>query len=339
MTYKSLLKEALSLSNQEQSQLINELSKQSKKADYISGRREQIVNKQLGCPHCGSKKHYRYGKDKGSQRFKCNNCKKTFTEYTGTWIAGLHKKELINDYVELMHQELSLDKIKSTLHINKKTAFDWRHKILSSFRDTDKGKFTGITESDETFFLESEKGKPPQNRSPRKRGGKSSKRGINEEQVAVIVTADRKGSTDMTVATKGRITKKNIKDAIGSRLTKDTILCSDSHVSYKGFAKDLKLKHVALRSDLKQRVKNGIYHIQHVNSMHSRVKNWIESTFQGVGTKYLQNYLNWFQVKDSFKKSIAALNDMVEKSIMDCNALAKFRKIDQYYEKLIAMQI
>lgn len=339
MRYNAVLKEALSLSKEERSRLINDLKNESKQSDYIIVRREHLINKQIGCPHCGSKRHYCFGKDKGSQRFKCHECKKTFTEYTGTWIAGLHKKELINDYVELMHQELSLDKIKSALHINKKTAFDWRHKILSSFRDIDKEKFTGITESDETFFLESEKGKPPRNREPRKRGGKSSKRGINDEQVAVIVTADRNGCTDMTVAKKGRITKKNIKDAIGSRLTKDTILCSDSHVSYKGFAKDLKLKHVALRSDLKQRVKKGVYHIQHVNSIHSRVKKWIESVFQGVGTKYLQNYLNWFKVKESFKKSITALDDMVEKSIMNCKAIKKYRMMDLYYEKLFAMQV
>ncbi len=36
-----------------------------------------------------------------------------------------------------MVQEKTLDKIKVELEINKKTAFDWRHKILSSITDTD----------------------------------------------------------------------------------------------------------------------------------------------------------------------------------------------------------
>lgn len=338
MNYTALLREALTLSPEDQAKLINDLSKVTVKTDYISSRRAQLLNKQIGCPHCGSMKHYRFGKDKGSQRYKCNTCKKTFTEYTGTWVAGLHKKEYINEYIELMNQGLSLDKIKKALKINKKTAFDWRHKILSSYRDTDNENFAGITESDETFFLESEKGKQQKKRTPRKRGGKSSKRGISDDQVAVIVTSDRKGTMDMTVSTMGRITKKNIKDAIGSRLSKDTILCSDSHVSYKGFAIDLKLKHIALRSDLKQRVKDDIFHIQHVNSIHSRVKKWIDSTFQGVSTKYLQNYLNWFKVQENHKNSIAALNEMIERSLKDCNALIKFRKIDCYYTKLITTQ-
>ena len=57
-----------------------------------------------------------------------------------------------------MVQEKTLDKIKVELEINKKTAFDWKHKILSSISDTNDDEFTGITESDETFFLYSSKG-------------------------------------------------------------------------------------------------------------------------------------------------------------------------------------
>lgn len=89
----------------------------------------------------------------------------------------------------------------------------------------------------------------------RKRGGSSSKRGISGDQVAVIVTTDRKGSIDLSVATMGRIGKKDIQNAIGNRLSKGSILCTDGHVSYKGFAKDLNLAQVVLRADLKQYVK------------------------------------------------------------------------------------
>jgi len=70
----------------------------------------------------------------------------------GTWMAGLQKRDKIDDYLVLMHQEKSLDRIKEALSINKKTAFDWRHKILAALQDDDDDDFTGITESDETFF-------------------------------------------------------------------------------------------------------------------------------------------------------------------------------------------
>lgn len=139
-------------------------------------RRDILNNKQGECPHCNHTKYVKFGFKSGSQRYKCKSCNRSFTEYTGTWIAGLHHKDKIDDYLDLMVQEKSLDNIKVSLEINKKTAFDWRHKILSSISDTD-DEFTGITESDETFFLHSSKGIKVKNRKPRKRGGSSSKRG------------------------------------------------------------------------------------------------------------------------------------------------------------------
>src|SRR5690606_3317005 len=113
--------------------------------------------------------------------------------------------------------------------------------------------FTGITESDETFFLNSEKGREVISRESRKRGGSSKTRGIGSDQVAVIVTQDRKGVLDLTVATMGRLKKTDIENAIGGRIKPDqTVLCSDAHVSYKGFATDNKIEHHSLKGAIKQ---------------------------------------------------------------------------------------
>lgn len=301
-------------------------------------RRDILNNKQGECPHCGHKKYVKYGMDKGSQRYKCKSCKRNFTEYTGTWMAGLHKKDKIDYYLKLMFEEKSLDKIKETLEINKKTAFDWRHKILSSLSDIDIGDFTGITESDETFFLQSEKGKRVRYRKPRKRGGASKKRGVNQEHIAVIVTQDRKKELDLTVATKGRLKKIDIEKAIGDRLSQKTVLCSDSHVSYKGFAMDHNIEHHPLRSDLKQRVKNGVYHIQHVNSTHNRIKKWIENRFWGVSTKYLQQYLNWYRMKEMLKDSREITKEFAIQTAQDIKAYQKFKEIPINYQLLISSQ-
>ena len=56
-----------------------------------------------------------------------------------------------------MREEKSLDRIREKLKINKKTAYDWQHKILSGIEQLKEKPFQGITESDETFFLHSEK--------------------------------------------------------------------------------------------------------------------------------------------------------------------------------------
>ena len=132
-------------------------------------------------------------------------------------MSGIHKKDKIDAYMVLMSEEKSLDTIKSDLLINKKTAFDWRHKILASLSDVDKDDFTGVTESDETFFLDSNKGSKVKNRKARKRGGSATKRGINQHHVAVIVTMDRDKSLDLTVATKGRIMKEPLENVVQNK--------------------------------------------------------------------------------------------------------------------------
>jgi transposase-like protein len=304
-----------------------------------ASRRHILDNKMGGCPHCSHDKYVRFGIDKGSQRYKCKSCKRSFTEYTGTWLAGLQRKDIVSAYLDLMLQEKSLDKISETLGMNKKTAFDWRHKILAAFDNKDdKDDFTGITESDETFFLRSEKGMKVNGRKARKRGGKSNKRGISNDQVAVIVTQDRKSTLDLKVATLGRIGKLDIEKAIGNRIKKGvTILCSDSHHSYKGFAKDNEMEFHPVNASKGDRV-IGNYHIQHVNSTHNRIKKWIENTFWGVSTKYLQQYLNWHRVKESIKLRSDRANAFVEKTI-NIAALERFGQIQTQYEKLISMQL
>jgi transposase-like protein len=335
---RTQIKEALlSLSQKERAVLLAEIEKESElhSPKLLGQRRERLNNKIGNCPHCSSKKYRKHGKDKGSQRYYCNSCKKTFTEYTGTWLSGIHKKELVTDYLKLMEQELSLDKIKDNLSINKKTAFDWRHKILSGLEKTDQGIFKGITESDDTFFLHSSKGSKLHDRKPRKRGGPASKRGISNEQIAVIVTADRDTELDLSVATFGRIKKTDIDQAIGQRISNETILCSDSLPSYKGFAIDNEMEHHAIRANLKQYVKQKIYHVQHVNSIDRRLKKWIEYQFGGVSTKYLQKYLNWFKTKERLKQSNQFLTDFTCKSLEDITALNTYQEISQKYDDLL----
>jgi len=328
----------ITLSRKDRLDLIRDLERlEQSDTDLCLTRREQLDNKQGCCPHCQSNKYRKNGIDKGSQRYKCKNCGRTFTEFTGTWMSGLHKKELIGDYIKLMEQELSLDKIRVRLGINKKTAFDWRHKILSGLQQQDKTPFEGITESDDTFFRFSEKGSRNLRRKPNKRGG-TAKRGIHHDHVAVIVTADRATRTDFTVVSRGRIKKVDIEEAIGERVTQKTILCSDSHLSYKGFAVDKGLEHHPLRIDLKQRVSEGTYHIQHVNAIDSRLKRWLTGRFGGVSTKYLQKYLNWFQTKEMLSQSSTFISDFAERSLQDITAIRKFRSINDQFKKLCILQ-
>ncbi len=324
------------LSPDKQKDLLSELQnlKDGSEFELLEIRIKQLDNKQATCPRCGSIKYVKNGSSKGVKRYKCKSCKRSFTAFTGTWLAHIHKKDLLVPYLKLMKLDLSLDKIKKQLKINKKTALDWRHKISASVSEIENDVFTGITESDETFFLHSNKGSKNLDRKSRKRGKSVKKRGISDNQVAVIVSADRKKTMNVNVACLGRITKSNIEYAIGNMVGKQTILCSDGHVSYKGFAIDNSIEHHVLRADLKQYVKNKKYHIQHINSMHSRMKNWIDKKLLGVATKNLQGYMNWFHLKEKFRTS-EFITKIIVIGSTNVNAVKNYRSIEERYELLI----
>lgn len=74
-------------------------------------------------------------------------------------------------------------------------------------------------------------------------------------------------------------------------MLKISILCTDSHKSYIKFATDFNLDHKRIKAG---KHKEGIYHIQHVNSLHSNLKKWM-GRFNGIASKYISNYMQWFK--------------------------------------------
>jgi hypothetical protein len=111
----------------------------------------------------------------------------------------------------------------------------------------------------------------------------------------VVVAQDRKGNAiARKAAGTGRVKVEEIDAVIGRYIHPSSLLCTDTATNYKKFAKMKKLQHEPVNERQKQRVKKGIYHIQHVNNFHNRLKKWMER-FQGVATKYLDNYLYWFR--------------------------------------------
>jgi hypothetical protein len=94
------------------------------------------------------------------------------------------------------------------------TAFRWRHRFLASLAGDKPRTLAGIVEGDKTFILQSSKGKRSGLlRKPRKRGGKSAKRGLSGEQILAIVARDREGST--TDAVLPRLNNASIAAALG----------------------------------------------------------------------------------------------------------------------------
>lgn len=290
------------LSKKEQQMLINSLNLElddstDSIAQLIEVRQDLQEKEKFTCPHCESDNIVGHGNYKGRKRYKCRSCKKTFNDLTGTSVSCIQKKDEWRSYLNCIANNMTLREAAKHVGISYRTSFLWRHKIIGAFKDVGCTKLEGIIEGDETFFLYSEKGdKKIEGRNPRKRGGKASKAGINDEHVAVIVSTDRNKQPIIEIAGRGRITAKQIDRCLGKWIgEKASVLCSDSHRSYESFAKSKELKHIKINASKGQHVKDKVYHIQNINNIHHLLKDWIKQ-FNGVATGYLQNYMNWFRI-------------------------------------------
>ena len=166
------------------------------------------------------------------------------------------------------------------------------------------------------IFAYSYKGTKPANmpRPSRKRGKQVKKRGISNEQVCVATALDRQRNLIIELLCTGRMTSDELKKLYNNRIGEDSILCTDSHKSYMQFAEDMELEHKRIK---RGKHKEDIYHIQHINSLHSSLKRWM-NRFNGVATKYLGNYMKWFKWIDTFsaeKESIQIKSFMLHSHI------------------------
>lgn len=259
---------------------------------------EERHSKGRACPHCGSIDMVRNGHRKdGTQRFKCKDCGKSFVVATNSIVAGTRKDISVwEKCIACMMHGLSIRESAEICGIHRNTAFYWRHKILDALQSIMEDiELDGIVEMDETFFPVSYKGNHSKNkdfempRLPHKRGGETHLRGLSHEKVCVPCAVNRNGSAIAMISNLGRIATKNIHAVFDGKIAEDAVLVTDKMNSYVRFANANELKLVQLKDG---KSKGGIYNIQRINSYHSTLKRFM-GRFNGVSTKYLNNYLVW----------------------------------------------
>lgn len=254
----------------------------------------------VGCPHCGSPEIRPWGGARGLPRYRCPECRKTFNPFTGTPIAGLHNKERWLDQARALIEGESLAKAAERCQIHPSTAFRWRHRFLAALNFDKPKRLSGIVEADETFILESFKGrKGGLARPARRRGGKGAKRGLSAEQIPVVVARDRSGATFDAVLP--RLDAVSLKEALGERIAPSTDFCCDGGAAITAFAKRAKLKIHALPAPGNPKREDPRFHINNVNAYHGRLKEWMRR-FHGVATENLPTYLSW-------RRTLEALDD------------------------------
>jgi len=286
------------------------------------------------CPECHGNNVIKWGKYKNVSRFYCRDCKHTSTPLSGNAFHHARKPETFKMFGQKMFdgQYSSLSFLSKELNISPKTAFEWRHKYLSALSSSgEKERFVGFTEIDDVWFLLNEKGRKDKNEK-RKRGG-TVKQGDNNMQVKVLFTSDRQGDANISVVRAGRLKNEDVKRAVGGCFEKDAQIVCDKHPSILSFAKKADIQFDSFKS--KEHVKDELIHVQTVNNMARRFGDIINRKMNGVATKYLQNYANWFKMQDRFKQTKGKVIDHLETFVENNLAWKYYINIEKIYQRFI----
>lgn len=285
------------------------------------------------CPVCGCMHISRFGHTKdGKQRYICKDCGKTFTITTNSIASGTRKPlSTWERFVDCMINGLSVRKTASVCGIHRNTAFIWRHKILDTLQEMANGvNLNGIIEADETFFSVSYKGNHKNSsfvmpRAARKRGKLVKVRGLSKEQVCVPCAVNRTGLSIAKISNLGRVSTKNLHSVYDNRIEDNSTLVTDKMNSYVRFANTNGINLIQVKTG---KSKKGIYHIQHINNYHSKLKQFMDK-FNGVSTKYLNNYLIWHNFvnyakeTDFEKRNILLRFALTRQSSIKCRDISK----------------
>ena len=257
---------------------------------------EEKESKEQSCPNCNSSQILRNGKNRGKQMYLCKNCKRAFSETSTSAIAYSHSsptvwKQVIRDTVA----GVPIDKTAESFDMHHETVFNMRHKILYCIEQSlieTPTELIGTCETDETYVLESEKGRKfPENhhREPRKHGAKASKPGISNEYVCVCTSVSGVGENVAVSVNRASPDRQEILDVFGERVNENTVILCDGKQSYNVL--DDKCTVAVTKR------------INKVNGFHSFIKERLES-MRGVATIYLNRYNALFSKIYASNKSL-----------------------------------
>lgn len=248
------------------------------------------------CPHCGSSKVIKFGHRNGKQRFKCQDCGRSFGYTTNTLLEGSHySKSIWYDFIRDTIDGESLDKSAKKFKFSHQTAFNMRHKVLMALQDLSQNDpivLSGISEFDETFVLDSYKGTPvpaSANRKARRHGAKASRPGISNEYIAICTGIERDGQVIAETVNRAKPSSKEIWKVFDGHVAKNTLVMTDGLRSYRILEKNGQCTVVNINKEKSR----GTFNLNTVNSLHSFIKRRYDH-YRGVSTKYLNRYNTLF---------------------------------------------
>jgi transposase-like protein len=247
---------------------------------------EEPAERDRPCPHCPAPGARRRATVSDRARYECRECGRTDNALTGTDLAPLRMKDR---WLEMASSMTDLETVRQSAQrcdVAKGTALRWRHRFLrAAGRLKKQVKSGGVAEADIIEVRHSDKGSHalPDDRPARERG-EPKKPG--EAPVSILTVVERGGDVRL-----GVVQAQNagaLRYELGDGLERGTIITTDAAKTFRKMG----VHHERVNLAQKQRV-NGPYHVQTINGIHARLRGFLR-IFNGVATKYLNLYLEWF---------------------------------------------
>lgn len=163
--FKDWLDNLDKLTDDQKAELLKRLSNQESEKNRNNKDQGLLRNKNgkaIACPHCGSIAVNKHGTKDGNQRYRCKDCKKTFSDtsttcFKHTRIDEWQWKEIIRGIIE----NSSTGQMASATGLSRKTVWLNKNKVMQLVSQIfgDQDKFNNIVECDETEVHLSYKGK------------------------------------------------------------------------------------------------------------------------------------------------------------------------------------
>jgi transposase-like protein len=263
--------------------------------------RDARFSQHIHCPRCQGKRVHHWGSFSSRQRYRCLECRRTFSDLTLTAAAYTKRLAKWPAYLNCVIRSQSIRRSATNVGVHPCTAFRWRHRILEATDRCDRRALSGLIEVAETGFPYSEKGRRHLARLARRRGfWQYSPRTLTARYVCVVVACDRDGNVVSGLVPRRHPYDDDWRGRIFSRvLGCATIMARYLALSPCGRAARLSgHAYIHVPRFPSAQYRRPLQHTFNVVAYVARLRAWLPR-FRGVATRYLQHYLAWHRLLDS----------------------------------------
>ena len=255
------------------------------------------------CPHCGCPSFVRKGRGRdGGQRWLCRGCARTFSARSyGLLARSKLPASAWMAFAECMADALPLRETAARVGVSLYTAWFMRMRVCEAMANRTPGCRPGAFHVDGTLVMGSLKGNlsrsaflaMPRERHRNGQDGRRGARGRSRERVVVECGVNELGDCFCDVCGRGSEASGEAASVLWRRVPAGSAVATDGHKAYPFAAGPY--RHTAVDPG-----DPSTGDINMVNALHSRLKAFLRR-FNGVSTRRLQRYLDWFRYVECFK--------------------------------------